>query len=198
MTSQPAILSIYSFGGASVTRQITRSGTNFFVTVTVVPPFGTPAYLAEEFIPSGFTVTDISNSGSFDAPNARIVWGPFWDGLTRTLCYTLVPPPGFTGITTLNGDAMFFGGVATTTGDSTIKMTPSTPVTLRLTGLSLYFVVEIDGTAGSTHRLEATDDLLTGQWTPLITVTLPSSSWSFLDFDSAGKTNRFYRTILIE
>ena len=123
-TSQPATLTVNTLGGSVVTRQITRSGTNFFVTVTVVPPIATPAYLVEEYVPTNFTVLNVSSYGSLDAPNGRIVWGVFWDGLTRTLSYTLVPPPGFTGTTTINGSALFFGATATTGGDNQITVVP--------------------------------------------------------------------------
>jgi len=70
-----------------------------------------------------FTVRDISTLGTFDAPNRRIFWGPFWDGITRTLIYTLVPPTGFNGTAPLDGAAFFFGATATTTGDVTVTVT---------------------------------------------------------------------------
>lgn len=197
MSSLPATLSVSIPNGTSATRQITRFGTNFFVTVTVVPPIGTPAYLVEEFIPTGFTVRDISNSGDTDTSNARITWGMFWDDLTRTLSYTLVPPAGFTGMTTLNGETMLFGGPTTTTGDNSISG-PTNHSVLGLSQFYQYFVVTITGDVGSTYRLETSPDLTPGSWQPLVTFTLDASSFSYLDWGSAGKSRRFYRTALIE
>ena len=196
-TSQPATLTLNTSGGTAVTRQITRAGTNFFVTVTVIPPVGTPAYLVEEFIPTNFSVFNISGSGSLDAPNGRVVWGPFWDGLTRALTYTLIPPPGFTGTATLNGAALFFGATAATSGDNTIRMTPTNPTTLAISEFYGYFMITINGTVGSTYRLEVAGDP-SGPWEPLELVTLPRSPWPYVDWDSAGQTNRFYRSVLVE
>jgi hypothetical protein len=196
-TSQPATLTLNTSGGTAVTRQITRMGTNFFVSVTVIPPVGTPAYLVEEFIPTNFAVLNISSSGTHEPANGRIVWGAFWDGLTRTLTYTLVPPPGFTGIATLNGAALFFGAYAATGGDDQISMVPQDPVTLGLAKWFDYYVITINGTVGSSYRLEA-GPAANGPWEPLAIFTLPRTPWSYVDWESAGQTNRFYRTVLVQ
>jgi hypothetical protein len=198
-TSQPATLTLNTSGSTAVTRQITRSGTNFFVTVTVIPPVGTPAYVVEEFIPTGFIARDISTLGSLDAPNGRVVWGPFWDGLTRTLTYTLVPPAGFTGTTTLNGAALFFGATAATSGDNLVLLWPSgQPAHLTLTRVSGIFAVSVEGEVGRSYRLEARDILTSGQWESLATLNLTQSPRQYIDGDSIGKPTRFYRCVLVE
>ena len=197
-TSQPASLTLNTSGGTAVTRQITRSGTNFFVTVTVIPPVGTPAYLVEEFIPTNFTVLNISSSGSHEPANGRIVWGAFWDGLTRSLTYTLAPPAGFTGIATLNGAALFFGASAATSGDNQISMIPQDPTTLVLTNWYEYYVITINGTVGATYRLEASPNPAAGPWEPLGIFVLPRTPWSYVDWESAGQASRFYRTVLVQ
>jgi hypothetical protein len=194
--SQPATLTV-SLPSSAVTRQITRSGTNYLVTVTVNPPLNTPAYLVEELIPASFTVLDISGSGILDSPNSRVLWGPFWDGLARTLTYTLAPPPSFTGTVTLNGTAFFFGAQAVTGGDNTITALPANPTMLAIAPFYGYFEVTINGTVGCTYRLESADDLA-GPWTPLVIVTLPYSPWSCVDLGSAGQTKRFYRSVLLQ
>lgn len=198
-TSQAATLTVNTLGGTSIVRQIARSGTNFAVAITVIPPVGTPAYLVEEFIPDGFTVRDISSLGSLDAPNERITWGPFWDGLTRTLTYTLVPPAGFTGTATLNGAALFFGATAATAGDNTVSLTSSgPPATLVLSKVSGIWAVSISGEVGRSYRLEAADNLTGRQWNPLATINLTQSPRLYIDGDSVGKSRRFYRAVLVE
>jgi hypothetical protein len=168
------------------------------VTVTVVPPVATPAYIVEEFVPTNFTVLNISSFGSLDAASGRIDWGIFWDGLTRTVSYTLVPPPGFTGTTTINGAALFFGASATTGGDNQITMIPQNPTTLSITQWYGYAVISINGTVGSSYRLEATTNSLAGPWESLGIFTLPRTPYSVVDWDSPGIPNRFYRTVLIQ
>ena len=198
-TSQPATLTVNTLGGTIVTRQITQTGTNFFVTVSIIPPVGTPVYLVEEFIPAGFTARDISNSGSLDALNGRVVWGPFWDGLTRTLAYTLVPPAGFTGTTTLNGAALFFGATAATAGDNLLALRPTgQPARLSLTRVSGIFAISVAGEVGRSYRLEARDSLTSGQWEPLATIALTTSPRLYIDGDSIGQPVRFYRCVLVE
>jgi hypothetical protein len=197
-TSQPATLTVNTAGGSVVTRQITRSGTNFLVTVTVVPPVATPAYIVEEFVPTNFTVLNVSSGGSLTASSGQIEWGIFWDGLTRTVSYTLVPPPGFTGTTTINGAAFFFGATATTGGDNQITMIPQNPTTLSITQWYGYAVISINGTVGSSYRLEASTNTMTGTWQSLGIFTLPSTPYSVVDWDSPSIPNRFYRTVLIQ
>jgi hypothetical protein len=200
-TSQPATLTV-SLPGSAVTRQITRSGTNYLVSVTVVPPAGTPAYLAEEFIPANFTAVNISDSGSLDASDGRLAWGPFWDAVPRTLTYTLVPPSGFTGTATVNGSAFFFGATAATSGDNTISAIPTNPTTLGILQLpgpqySQYFMITVNGTVGSSYRLDVAGDLA-GPWKPLVILTLISSPGSYVDWEPAGQTQLFYRTVLLQ
>jgi len=195
-TSQPATLALNTAGSTAVTRQITRTGTNFFVTVTVIPPVGTPAYLVEEFIPTNFTVVNVGSSGTHEPANGRILWGAFWDGVTRTLTYTLVPPSGFTGIATLNGAAFFFGATAETSGDKQISMIPQDPTTLSLTKWYDYSVITINGTVGATYRLEVSPNPAPGPWQPVGIFVLPRTPWSYVDSESAGHPNRFYRTVL--
>jgi hypothetical protein len=198
-TSQPATLTVNTLGGSVVSRQITRSGTNFLVTVTVVPPIATPAYIVEEFVPTNFTVLNISSFGSLDAASGRIDWGIFWDGLTRTVSYTLVPPPGFTGTTTINGSALFFGATATTGGDNQITVVPPhDTTTLGIAQWYGFYVITINGTVGSSYRLEAATNLLAGPWESLGIFTLPRTPYSVVDWDSPSIPNRFYRTVLIQ
>lgn len=198
-TSQPATLAVNATGGSAVTRQIVRAGTNFLVTVTVIPPVGTPAYLVQEFLPTNFTAVAVSTSGTFEPGNSRVVWGPFWDGLTRTLTYTLVPPSGFTGTATLNGAALFFGATAATGGDSTVTVTPPTvPARLALSRLQGWWIVSVTGEPGRAYRIEAANDLRAGLWQSLATLTLTTEPRLLLDWDSLGQPRRFYRAVLVE
>jgi len=61
----------------------------------------------------------------------------------------------------------------------------------------VFFMITINGTVGSSYRLEAAGDLA-GPWEPLVVVTLTSSPWAYVDWESTGQTKRFYRTVLVE
>jgi len=149
-------------------------------------------------VPTNFTVLNVSSYGSLDAASGRIDWGIFWDGLTRTVSYTLVPPPGFTGTTVINGSALFFGATATTGGDNQITMIPQNPTTLSITQWYGYAVISINGTVGSSYRLEANTNSLAGPWESLGIFTLPRTPYSVVDWDSPSIPNRFYRMVLIQ
>jgi hypothetical protein len=78
--------------------------------------------------------------------------------------------------------------------DSSIPMSPTTLAIPQFYG---YFMITVNGTVGSSYRLEAASDPA-GPWEPLVIMTLTSSPWSYVDWESAGQTKRFYRTVLLE
>jgi hypothetical protein len=192
--SQGATLTVNMIGGTSIVRQIARNGTTYTVTLTVTPPLGTPAYLVQEIIPTGFTMGNISNIGVFDAPNSRVTWGPFWDGMTRTLVYTMESPAGFSGTVALNGAAYFYGATAATAGDTTITITPPLIIAhLEVGEFYGYHTVSIFGEVGRTYTLEASDNMTDDAWVDLASITLTSSPRVYVDVESPAKKQRFYR-----
>jgi len=112
----------------------------------------------------------------------------------------LVPPLGFSGSATLTGQALLFGATATTGGDNTIHvgpppMQPSLALIKFAPGL---FGMSITGEVGRTYRVEASDDLSSGTWTPLITVIVTQSPFTIIDPGSLNKSMRFYRVTVIQ
>jgi hypothetical protein len=201
-SSQAATLMVNVLTGSAINRTISTNGSNFAVSLVVVPPAGTPGYMVEEILPAGFSAINISADGTWDATNHVIMWGPFWDGLPRNLTYTLVPPLGFSGSATLTGQALLFGATATTGGDNTIHvgpppMQPSLALIKFAPGL---FGMSITGEVGRTYRVEASDDLSSGTWTPLITVIVTQSPFTIIDPGSLNKsisTAAISETILV-
>jgi hypothetical protein len=69
------------------------------------------AYAVEDQPPKGWTVTDASDGGVFDALNGKVKFGPYTDGQARALTYRVTPPVGtsgvyeFTGVASLDGKA---------------------------------------------------------------------------------------------
>ena len=200
VSSQAATLTVNVLSGSAVNRTISTNGVNFGVLVVVDPPAGTPAYMVEEVLPTGFTPSNISSSGSWDAPSRTITWGPFWDGLPRSFTYTLLPPSGFSGTAALTGQALLFGATATTGGDSTVSIgpPPMSPVLALVKIAPGFYGVSVTGEIGRTYRIDAADNLGSGTWTPLITVLVTQSPFTIADFDSVNKTNRFYRITVIQ
>jgi hypothetical protein len=199
-SSQAATLMVNVLTGSAINRTISTNGSNFAISLVVVPPAGTPGYMVEEILPAGFSANNISADGTWDATNHVIIWGPFWDGLPRNLTYTLVPPLGFSGTATLTGQALLFGATATTGGDNTIHvgpppMQPSLALIKFAPGL---FGMSITGEVGRTYRVEACDNLSSGTWTPLITVIVTQSPFTIIDPGSLTKSMRFYRVTVLQ
>jgi sugar lactone lactonase YvrE len=98
---------------AWITRSLPASympGGAFTVTLKATPPSGTMSYLVEDKCVNGWIVSNISNSGLFDANTQKVKFGPFQDGVSRTLTYTVTPP------STGSGDGTFTGaGIINTT-----------------------------------------------------------------------------------
>jgi hypothetical protein len=198
--SQAATLSVNVLSGSAINRTITTNGSDFNVSLVVIPPFGTPGYLVEEFLPPGFSPLNIGASGTWGATNQTITWGPFFDGQSRSLAYTLVPPNGFTGTANLTGDALLFGATATTGGDTTVIIGPP-PLrpTLGMVQVAPGLLgVSVAGAVGQLYRIDATEDLGAGTWTPLVTISLTQSPFTFVDLESATNSIRFYRITVLQ
>jgi len=85
---------------------------------TVVTPLGTTqAYAVEDAPPTGWTVSNINQSGVYDAVNHKVKWGPFFDSTARTFTYTATPPGGTTGVQVFTGTASLDGSNVTIAGD---------------------------------------------------------------------------------
>ena len=156
--------------------------------------------MVEELLPAGFTPMNISAPGTWDATNHTIAWGPYWDGLARSLSYTLVPPSGFSGTAALSGHALLFGATAATGGDGTVTVgAPPVPPTLSMIKVAPgLFGVSVTGEIGRLYRVDATENLGSGAWTPLVTISLTQSPFTFVDLDSTTKSKRFYRITVLQ
>lgn len=75
------------------------------------------ALALEDMPPQGWTVTDISDGGSWDDLNGKVKWGPWFGyGLPYMVSYKATPPPDeagvkvFEGIISYDGEALPIGG----------------------------------------------------------------------------------------
>jgi hypothetical protein len=59
------------------------------------------------------------------------------------------------------------------------------------------FGVSVSGQVGLLYRVEATDDLGRGTWTPLVTISLTQSPFTFVDTGSPTISSRFYRITVL-
>jgi outer membrane protein assembly factor BamB len=93
-------------------------GQTMIVSLKTSPPSGTAVYSVQDSPPAGWTVDEISDSGLFDTNNWLVKFGPFFDGVPRTLTYQITSPLSqsgtvqFSGWASADGWANAVGGVA--------------------------------------------------------------------------------------
>jgi hypothetical protein len=74
------------------------------VALAVTPEAMVTVHAVEDGVPPGWTVANVSGSGAFDARNAKVKWGPFFDALPRTLSYQATPPGSQAGTVPERGE----------------------------------------------------------------------------------------------
>lgn len=90
----------------------------FTVAIVVTPPSGTIAFGVEDAPPNGWIdVTNIDNSGTWDAVNQKVKWGPYFNDDPVTLHYQITPPAGssgstpcFSGVVSIDGNNLAVAG----------------------------------------------------------------------------------------
>ena len=58
--------------------------------------------------------------------------------------------------------------------------------------------VSVAGEIGRTYRIDATDSLNSGTWTPVITVVVTQTPFTVADLGSIEKPMRFYRVVVLQ
>ena len=95
-------------------------GNALTVSIAIQVPSGTSAVGLEDSPPTGWTVSNISNSGVFDALNNKVKWGPFFEPFPEAVTYDATPPITETGTKCFAGTVSFDGNDQSITGDDCI------------------------------------------------------------------------------
>jgi uncharacterized repeat protein (TIGR03803 family) len=69
---------------------------------------------------------------------------------------------------------------------------PTTPADLQI---NWYAGLTLEGTVGGQYQIQYNTDLTTTNWIPLTTIMLPSSPYLYVDTNSPGVAERFYRAV---
>ncbi|MDX1952031.1 MAG: Ig-like domain-containing protein [Verrucomicrobiota bacterium] len=97
----------------------------FEVKLLVQPRLSGHAYALEDRPPIGWTVSEISDGGEYDALNRKVKWGPFFGTESRTLTYIVTPPALAHGLQSFTGMVSTDGHQQGITGDLTINSVPA-------------------------------------------------------------------------
>lgn len=101
-------------------------GATMTVSIVVTPPGGVVVFGAEDRPPEGWSVSNISHSGTFDLPSGKVKWGPFFaPSIPTALSYDVLPPGEAGGANCFAGTASFDGLDQTIGGDLCIQAIPT-------------------------------------------------------------------------
>ncbi len=101
--------------GITPTRSLSFSKQKVFeLTVQIDAPTGATAAALEIELPTGWAVSNISDGGAWDDVHRQIKWGPFMDGLSRSLTASLTPAGRLRGARI--GDLRFLHGTVSFDG----------------------------------------------------------------------------------
>lgn len=70
-----------------------QPGSTIPVELSLLPLVSSTAIAIEEYLPPGWTASDIEENGRWDQNAGRILWGPFLDGQAKNLGYHATSPP---------------------------------------------------------------------------------------------------------
>ena len=164
------------------------------VRVSIAPPAAIASYTVEEKIPTGWSVSNISHDGAFDAQSGRIRWGVFFDSNSRTLSYFVTAPPNITTSGHFSGQISFDGEVREISGaPHAVTSVGSTPIRLAVseTDASDGIRVQVFAAPGQTGIVESSSDLI--HWTEIHAIFLPDGLVEISDRAAPTERARFYR-----
>jgi hypothetical protein len=162
--------------------------------LTATPAVGVTAYAVEESIPAGWTVSNISDGGQFDALHGKVKWGAFLDPIQRTVTCTLTSPANISVRPSFVGAASFDGVSVATAGAQ--QMTTGTRLAGAVAVGAGQIQMSVNGRLGAVYEIQVSTDLRS--WSTLTTATNADGRLNFQDAASTGATVRFYRVKLVE
>ena len=88
----------------------------FTVTLAITATPQVAVYAVQDQVPDGWTVSQISGDGQFDATNRTVKWGPYFINAPATFSYLATPPAAADGTATFVGAGSFNGVSVPITG----------------------------------------------------------------------------------
>ncbi len=161
------------------------------VTVILNPGTSDACHAVEEIPPAGWTVTNISHAGVYDAASGRVRWGLFTDQTSRTLSYDVTPTGAlapFAGVASFDGTNAPIAGAFEPMIVPAIAEPEFAPVTRLPSG---EMVLPLSTRFGSITVIEISDDLRL--WTPVWTNS--PGSQLFRDLPLNLPPGRYYRSV---
>ena len=97
------------------------------VFITLTPSAGASAFALEDRPPTGWTISNISDGGYWDAVYQKVKWGPFFEPFPEEVSYEVTAPGETTGEYCFTGTASVDGVNTQTCGDDCIEECSTCP-----------------------------------------------------------------------
>lgn len=157
------------------------------------PAVNVLSHAVEDSVPPGLGVVKISHGGVFDARNGKVKWGPFYDSVSRTLSYEVIPSSPL--ISLAFGATASFDGADVTVADVLPRDSDFFPGLRSARAIRRLPTGEVEltfpGAPGQTYSIETSRDLI--EWAELTTVTPNKNEFQFIDGTNRSMNQRFYR-----
>ncbi len=117
----------------TVTRMLSATcqpGRTISITNLVAPNEAVTTYALEEWVPSGWTVTNVGG-GTYQAASHSVRWGPIFDNSTNVIVWQVTAPTNAVGSVTFTGTAWFGAVVLPIGGASHLTVLPPSQGTVR-------------------------------------------------------------------
>ncbi len=141
-------------------------GISLPVSLSAVPAVDVTAWIVEELVPDGWSVSGITHEGGFDTRHGKVKWGPFFDTTPRVLAYVVTPPASARVEAEFAAFSRFDSGVLTQT--SSLPLRPSRVVrTVPLTYLpGVGFDIGLTVAPASFVETYAVEEMVPVGWAP--------------------------------
>ncbi len=194
----------FAAGALTVTSAIAAQGGGYQVTLTTAVTQPVLVYTVQDQPPTGWVVSNISDSGIYDAVNGKVKW-VFLDGVNRVLTYTATPPSAGAGWFTFTGSYAINNAVISTaipnTGAGTRMIIPTvtlsaspaspralnTPITITASNAgvpNVEYEFQIDGVVSRAYA--ASNSYV---WTPSLVGDIKTSKLKVRYRDSTTPAN---------
>jgi len=115
--------SVFAQGATRDLSGYAEPGVSFTVTIAIDPPAGTAVVGAEDAPPTGWSVSNISDGGTWDAEQEKVKWPLFLDpSIPEVVTYDVTPPDEIPGMYCFAGTVSFDGSEDPIAGDECIPI----------------------------------------------------------------------------
>ena len=186
-SSSPTVVTINTGGLAT-------GGTNGTIMITATSGSVSGSATLTVVAPPAITIQ--STNGTIANGNVILNVGATGGGLSYQWQFNGTNISGATGASlTLTNYSTNNIGVYTVVISNAAGSVTSQPIVIATVGIKMFAGVIINGPIGSNYLIQASGNLASTNWTTLTNVALPTQPYIYIDYNSPGNNQQFYRAV---